>query len=103
MRLRLPVEWVADRWDERRARRLRFRLGERRWLVSWHRRSDGRWAARLSCPSLVFTLERTGKTRTAAIAHAVRTLEVILSLRFLLHRGSLAIAEDAEPISDPGW
>jgi hypothetical protein len=88
--------------DERRARRLRFRLGQRRWLVSWQRQSDGRWAARLSCPSLVFTLERTGQTRTAAIAHVVRTLDVILSLRSLFHRGSLAIAKDAEQFLDPG-
>jgi hypothetical protein len=89
--------------DERRARRLRFQLGRRRWLVSWQRRSDGRWLARLSCPSLVFTLERSGKTRTAAIAHAMRTLDVILSLRYLLNRGSLPIAEDAEQFIDPGW
>jgi hypothetical protein len=101
--LRTPVEWIADRMDERRARRLRFQLGRRRWLVSWQRQSDGRWLARLSCPSLVFTLERTGTTRTAAIARALRTLDVILSLRLLLNRGSLPIAQDAEQFTDPGW
>jgi hypothetical protein len=103
VRIRAPVKWVADRMDERRARRLRFQLGQRRWLVSWQRRSDGRWLVRLSCPSLVFTLERTGKTRTAAIAQAVRTLDAILALRSLFHRGSLEVAEDAEQFMDPGW
>jgi hypothetical protein len=102
VRIRSPVGWIGDRVDEHRARRLRFQLGRRRWLVSWQRQDDGRWLARLSCPSLVFTLERSGKTRTAAIAHAVSTLDVILSLRYLLHRGSLEFAEDAEQFIDPG-
>jgi hypothetical protein len=103
VRIRSPVRWIGDRVDEHRARRLRFRLGQRRWLVSWQRQKDGRWLARLSCPSLVFTLERSGGSRTAAIAHAIRTLDTILSLRLLLHRDSPQTAKDAEQFMDPGW
>jgi hypothetical protein len=100
--LHTPVAWFADHVDERRARRLRFQIGQRRWLVSWHRKSDGRWLARLSCPSLVFTLERTGKTRTAAIVQAVHTMNSILALRPLFQRGSPGIDEDRQQSDDSG-
>jgi hypothetical protein len=92
--------------DERRALRLRNRFGQRRWLVSWQwhpeaQGSSGRWQARLSCPSLVFTLERMGKTRTEAIEAAARSLAQLLALRQLLHRDSLEIADDRESSDDP--
>ena len=91
--------------DERRALRLRNRLGGRGWLVSWQWQAEangtGRWLARLSCPSLVFTLERMGKTRTEAIEAAARSLVQLLALRQLLHRDSLEIAEDRESSDDP--
>ena len=70
-RLRTPVSWIVDSVDERRALRLRTNFGQRRWLVSWQRQPEAQgtrgWRARLSCPALVFTLERMGKTRTEAI------------------------------------
>ncbi len=91
--------------DERRALRLRTRLGQRRWLVSWQWQPEGqgtgRWRARLSCPSLVWTLERMGKTRTEAIEIAARALVQLLALRQLLHRDSLEIADDLESPDDP--
>jgi hypothetical protein len=99
---RTPVGWIFDRVDERRARRLRCRLGQRRWLLSWQQQSDGRWLARLSCPALVVTLERAGRTRTAAIAHAVRTLNSILALRSLLDRGSPGLTDDSKGADDRG-
>jgi hypothetical protein len=102
VRIRSPAGWIGDHVDEHRARQLRFRLGQRRWLVSWQRLNDGRWLARLSCPSLVFTLERSGKTRTAAIAHAIRTLDAILSLRLVLRRGAPETAQDADEFMHPG-
>jgi hypothetical protein len=89
--------------DERRARRLRLRFGQRRWLVSWQRQPDGRWLARLSCPSLVFTLERIGSTRTAAIAHAAHTMNAILALRPLFQRGTPGIAQDREGSHESDW
>jgi hypothetical protein len=104
-RFRTPVSWIADSVDERRALRLRNRLGGRRWLVSWQwqegANGTGRWLARLSCPSLVFTLERMGNTRTEAIETAARSLVQLLALRQLLHRDSLEIAEDRESYDDP--
>src|SRR5882724_3475908 len=56
-RLRNPLRLLLDPLDEHRARRLRTTFGRRHWLVSWQPEGDGRWCARLSCPSLVFTLE----------------------------------------------
>jgi len=104
-RFRTPVSWIVDSVDERRALRLRNRFGQRRWLVSWQWQPEGqgtgRWRARLSCPSLVFTLERMGKTRTEAIEIAARALVQLLALRQLLHRDSLGITEDLESSDDP--
>jgi hypothetical protein len=104
---RTPVSWIVDSVDERRALRLRTRFGQRRWLVSWEWQPEapgaerGRWRARLSCPSLVFTLERTGKTRTEAIESAARALVQLLALRQLLHRDSLGLTDDLESTDDP--
>lgn len=75
------VRAVWDRLDERRARRRRARLGRRLWLVSWQRGDGGGWWARLSSPSLLYTLERTGRTRSQAIDRAVRALTRILDLQ----------------------
>ncbi len=104
-RFRTPVSWIVDSVDERRALRLRDNFGRRRWLVSWHLQPESpgtrRWLARLSCPSLVFTLERTGKTRTEAIESAARALVQLLALRQLLHRDTLVIGEDLESSDDP--
>jgi hypothetical protein len=77
------VRWLVDRLDERGARRLRHVLGQDRWLVSWERADDGRWRARLSCPVLITTLERTGRSRTEAIRRATRALAHLLALRGL--------------------
>ncbi len=82
--LRSPLRWLIDRLDERAARRLRLALGRDRWLVSWQREIDGRWRARLSCPLMSTTLERTGRTRTEAIERATRALTHLLSLRGVL-------------------
>jgi hypothetical protein len=84
--LRPPWHWVFDRLDERRARRRRLALGKRQWLVSWERAVDGGWRARLSCPSLVSTLERTGKTRTKAIDRSTRALTLLLAFRTEVNR-----------------
>jgi hypothetical protein len=83
-----PVGWIIDRVDERHARQIRIRFGQRRWLVSWHRDKVkvGHWRARLSCPLILFTLERTGKTRTEAIERAAEALEQLLVLRQRLRR-----------------
>jgi hypothetical protein len=82
--LRSPLRWLIDRLDERTARRLRRVLGQDRWLVSWQRENDGFWRARLSCPLVSTTLERTGRTRTEAIDRATRALTHLLSLRGVL-------------------
>jgi hypothetical protein len=103
-RFRTPVSWIVDSVDERRALRLRNSFGQRRWLVSWQWQPEdqgtGRWRARLSCPDLVFTLERMGKTRTEAIESAARALVQLLALRQMLHRDSLGITEDLESSDD---
>ena len=67
------ARWL-DRLDERRARHRRATLGLKRWLLSWHRRADGRWVARLSGPATVRTIERAARTRAAAIARSERAL-----------------------------
>jgi len=92
---------VLDRLDEGRARRLRVRLGKRLWLVSWNRHGDGLWRARLSCPSLVSTLERTATSRAQAIEHAVHALSRLLLVRgqFLARQTQVAPDRDFEPDS----
>jgi hypothetical protein len=96
------AHWVVDCVDERRARRLRARFGTRQWLVSWEPDSAraGLWRARLSCSSLVFTLERTGKTRTAAIARAARALEQLLVLRTVFENHPIQIGGGPEELDD---
>jgi hypothetical protein len=95
---RSPLRWIADRRDERRALRLRDSLGRRRWLVSWRREvdddGDGCWCARVSCPALVDTLERTGKTRTEAIERAARVLTLRLNFRGAYDRQTGRVAEN---------
>lgn len=64
-----------DRIDEEHAHFRRKILGRRRWLVSWDRRDDGRWLARVSCPHLPMTIVRSGITRCEAIRFATEFLE----------------------------
>ena len=68
-----------DDLDERRARRLRADLGQRRCLVSWHRLPEGAWRARLSGPGLVVTIERSARRRSRAIVRATRAMDRILA------------------------
>jgi hypothetical protein len=69
---------LLDAWDDREARLLRAELGGHRWLVSWTRRDDGRWLARVSCPSLPTTVERDGRSRCRAIRRAEAALHRLL-------------------------
>ncbi|GAC1469672.1 MAG: hypothetical protein NVSMB9_13740 [Isosphaeraceae bacterium] len=73
-----------DRRDERQACSHREEFGGRRWVLSWHRRSDGLWTARLSGPEVVRTLERTARTRRKAIARAARAMSSLSARRSLL-------------------
>jgi hypothetical protein len=95
------VRWIRDRLDERHARRLRAAFGRRRWIVSWHLEDLGRWRARLSCPALVSTLERTGRTRTEAIERAARAVHHVLSLQGRFHPQDVRIDWDARSLDDP--
>ena len=70
-----------DRYDESRARRTRQDFGRLGRLLSWSRGPDGAWRARLSCPELPRTIERSGKTRGESIDRADRVLRRILALR----------------------
>ena len=72
---------MIGRLDERVARQRRRELGERLWLLSWQRDPDGRWRARLSCPELPRTVERTGWTRCAAITRSTTVVRRTISLR----------------------
>lgn len=63
---------VFDRLDERLAVARRAAFGRRRWLLSWHRRPDGSWLARLSGPGAERTVERSARTRSCAILRAAR-------------------------------
>ncbi len=65
---------VRDRWDDQWAKRRRADLAHRRWLVSWQRRDDGQWLARVSSPDLPVTIERARSTRCRAIEAAVKYL-----------------------------
>ena len=78
--MRFFLRHLGDRRDERRACQTRTNLGCRRWLVSWRRTERGAWLARLSCPEVPETIERTGPTRCAAIARAVEGLTLIRNL-----------------------
>jgi hypothetical protein len=69
-----PYCTLRDRWDDLRAIRRRADLARRRWLVSWHRRGDGSWLARVSSPDLPVTIERASSTRCRAIDRAARYL-----------------------------
>ncbi|RUL85733.1 hypothetical protein [Tautonia sociabilis] len=69
------ARWADDR-DARRADRLRRSLGRMRWLISWERRGDGRWVARLSCPELPETVARCGRSRCEAARRAARVLSL---------------------------
>jgi hypothetical protein len=75
------IRWAVDCFDERHARRRLADFGKRRWLVSWYRGVEGGWRARLSCPSLPYTIERAGKSRSEAIQRAEIVLCRILSFR----------------------
>lgn len=66
---------LYNRRDEEHARFRRAVLGRRQWLVSWEERGDGRWLARVSCPQLPMTIERSGNTRCEAIRFATEFLE----------------------------
>jgi hypothetical protein len=98
---RMPLSWIFDRLDERRARRFRTVLGRRQWLVSWEWIGDGCWLARLSCPSLATTLERTGRTRTRAIGRATRALTLHLTFRDELNRRTTRSGLDPSPPEYP--
>jgi hypothetical protein len=100
------LRWLSDRNDERRAHRLRATLGRRQWLVSWEHETDGveddgHWRARLSCPTLDSTLERTGRTRTRAIEHAARSLTLLLSLRAEIERRAAQLGDDLDSTDEP--
>lgn len=69
---------LLDARDLARSRRLRAAYGRRRWLISWERRPDGRWAARLSCPDRPETVVRHGTTRCRAACAADRALRRLL-------------------------
>lgn len=73
---RAPWPWraVRDQWDDHWAVRRRAVLARRRWLVSWTRREDGSWLARVSAPELPVTIERAGKSRRLAIQRATKYL-----------------------------
>jgi hypothetical protein len=72
---------LLDRSDERRARRLRARFGPLGRLLSWQPEPTGGWRSRLSSPGLVYTIERVGATRVAAIERTLLARERILKLR----------------------
>ncbi len=63
---------LLDRLDERLALARRAEFGRRLWLLSWHRRPDATWTARLSGPGFERTVERSARTRAFAISRAAR-------------------------------
>jgi hypothetical protein len=67
---RQAMDALLEEIDEERARRLRQAYGQRHWLVSWQPAGDGSWLARLSGPGVLETVERTGRSRLAAIEEA---------------------------------
>jgi len=69
--------------------------------VSWHRVGDGPWLARLSCPSLASTLERTGTSRTKAIGRAARALTLLLTFRDQINRRTVRPGRDEDSPDDP--
>lgn len=71
---------LFDGRDQRRAQLLRLELGARLWLVSWSRRRDGRWLARVSCPQFDATFERSGWSRCEAIRRAEGAIRRLLSV-----------------------
>jgi hypothetical protein len=79
--VQLCLPSAFDRYDERRARRLRQAFGRRGRLLSWHRQPDGSWRARLSCADLPRTIERAGRSRGEAIDRADHGLKRVLSFR----------------------
>jgi hypothetical protein len=68
-----------DARDARFAGRLREDYGARGWLISWERRGDARWVARLSCPAFPETVTRRGRTRCHAARRAEQALRLLLS------------------------
>lgn len=76
----LQLLWPTshDRHDEAEAVRVREDLGRRGRLVSWRRRRDGRWLARVSDPEFPGTIERSGRTRCEAIRLAASYLAGLL-------------------------
>jgi hypothetical protein len=76
----LPAR-IFNRLDERLAVARRAALGRRRWLLSWHRRPDGSWLARLSGPGFERTIERSALTRSGSILLATRALNRIQKFR----------------------
>lgn len=72
---------VFDRLDERLARLRREAFGRRGWLLSWQRRPDGSWLARLSGPGLARTIERSARTRSCAILRTARVMARIRAFR----------------------
>jgi len=77
--------------------------------VSWERISDGDgdgdgvWRARLSCPALVSTLERTGESRTKAIGRAARALTLLLAFRGKINRRTIRTTRDPDSPDDPWY
>ena len=65
--------------------------------------SDGAWRARLSCPALVSTLERTGESRTKAIGRAARALTLLLAFRGKITRGAIPTTRDPDSSDDPWY
>ena len=69
---------LLDELDEDRAKGLREVYGLSRWVLSWMV-EGGAWMARISGPGYPDTIERTGRTRVAAIKKAAAALKEVLS------------------------
>jgi hypothetical protein len=52
------------------ARRLADAFGRDGWSVECHRLGDGRWAARVACPSTGIVVDAPGTSRVSAISAA---------------------------------
>jgi hypothetical protein len=66
------MQGILNDMDEQRAKKLRHDFGLRHWILSWQPSEEGAWLARLSGPGCAETVERTGRTRSEAIAGALR-------------------------------
>jgi hypothetical protein len=72
------LDALRDELDAEVARRYRKSLGKKFWIVSWAESGDGLWLARLSGPEYPDTVERTGRSRSEAIASAARALRAAI-------------------------